>query len=590
MADNMKIGDLLVKHGKITETQKRDIIALQEKYKRQSIQNGGSRNATKKFGEIVVERGLISNGDLAKFISDEFNIPLYDKNTIDSSDFDINIAKKLKESTSREIKCIVLKKETNGKYDVLAVDPTDYGIKFKLKNVLNTDISNFKFSVISQDNFDSIFNKIYKYDISINLIEAEDRAYKKDDELINISHDNRLNSIMDTIIGTAIKERASDIHIEPVDNEIVVRYRIDGELAIINQRFPEVVGQRLITKFLMDSGCSIEKVMSPLDGRFEKQYAGQTYDFRTNFFPITKSDKETSTSIAIRILRRDALNADISEIGLSERTFKEFTKIVSEPSGLFLVVGPMGTGKTSTLYSTIKYLDPLKNKIITLEDPIEFSLPYVSQSQIDEAKGYGFEEGLRAILRADADKILVGEIRDGKVASLAFRGAEIGRLVLSTLHVNDCISTILRLIDLGVQPYFIAAFLCGVVSQRLLRRICPHCREQYIPKKSEVELVKRVLGEDISGLKLYKSKGCDKCGNTGYINRIAVFEVLNFKENIELRNAIHSDLNLQKLSEIAYKTGFKPMIVDAVEKVLKGYTTFDEVYRRLDANQIHYKI
>ena len=586
MNDYLKIGYMLVKNNKITEKQLNEAILEQERLQAEANNRGLNYSNTKKIGDILVDKKLITSKELSEAVAKQFNLPLFDKLEIRSEDFDGSVVRLIKDSVAKELNAMALKKLSNGKYLVVIVDPGDMRTKITLKRLLRTEVSLMDLHVISRDNFQNLFNQIYNINLSIDNIrkekKEEDKRRNQNELVLNGSND--ITNIIDTVLSNAVKERASDIHIESLDNEIIVRYRIDT-VPVIRHSFPKEIENMIIQKFYLECNLSIDKKQKPMDGRFEKTFNGKTYDFRVNFLPSFLPDR-SSMKVSIRILNREKLSSKINEVGFTKRTLSNYERMIREPHGLILVVGPMGSGKTTTLYSTIEHLDPKRKIIVTLEDPPEFSIPYVNQCKISVENGFTYAEGLKSILRQDADIILVGEIRDSEVGKLAVQSAEIGRLVFSTLHVDNAVASVLRLNNLGVSPFFVASVLVGVVSQRLVRKICPHCIEDYTPTEDEVLQITSLLGVPRSSLNLKKGRGCDKCNNSGYLGLVPTIEVLNFKEIVALREAVaDGELSVDKLTQIAVKHGYKPMIFDAFEKVALGLTTIQEVSRIvLDVN------
>lgn len=584
--EHLRIGTILIKNGKLTEAQLREAVEEQEKQKTNARLNGTTNIEIKKIGDILVDKHFVTYKDVSEAVAEQYNLPLFDRGTVTQDDYDTIIVKQIRDSVSKEIQAIVLKKQPDGKYFVVAVDPGDMKTKIKLKALLRTDISLLNFHVISKENFESLFSHIYQLTMSVDNLKKDREAENKRNlnKGLNLNDGSAIANIVDTLLSTAIKERVSDIHIESINNEVVVRYRIDT-VPVIKQRLPKEIEPMLIQRFYIECALPVDQKNIPLDGRFERRFDGKRYDFRVNFMPSYLPDR-MSSKISIRILNSDKLAADIKEIGFTDRTFEAYDRMIHEPHGLILVVGPMGSGKTTTLYSSIAYLDPKQRIIVTLEDPPEFSIEYVNQCKINNAVGFTYESGLKAILRQDADIILVGEIRDKEVGKLAVQAAEIGRLVFSTLHVDNAVSSVLRLNNLGIAPFFVSAVLVGVVSQRLVRRICTHCAEEYTPNPEDIKNASALLNKDLRGIKFKKGVGCQHCNNNGYVGLIPAYEVLNFKEITPLREAVsEGTLSTEILTNIAVEHGYKPMIYDGYEKVLLGYTTFEEVNRIvLDVN------
>lgn len=584
--EHLRIGQILVKNNKITELQLKEAVDEQEKQKAEARLNGITNLEIKKIGDVLVDKKYVTSKDVAEAIAEQYNLPVFDKFSLTVGEYDKNVVKMLRDTVAKEIQAIALRKDSTGKYFIVAVDPGDMKTKIKLKSLLKTDINLLDFNVISKDNFEGLFNHIYNIALSIDNIkkEREEENRRNLNRGLNLNDGSAIANIVDTVLSTAIQERVSDIHIESINNEVIVRYRVDT-VPVIRQRFPREIEPMLVQRFYIECGLPVDQKNIPQDGRFERTFDGKRYDFRVNFMPAYLPDRMTS-KISIRILNSDKLAADIKKIGFTDSTFETYDRMIHEPHGLILVVGPMGSGKTTTLYSSIAYLDPQQKIIITLEDPPEFSIEYVNQCKINNIVGFTYASGLKAILRQDADIILVGEIRDTEVGKLAIQSAEIGRLVFSTLHVDNAVSSVLRLKNLGIEPFFVSSVLVGVVSQRLVRRICPHCAQEYTPNPEDVKNASALLKKDLSGVKFKKGVGCQRCNGNGYLGLIPTYEVLNFKEITPLREAVaNGTISTEILTNIAVQNGYKPMICDGYDKVVLGYTTFEEVNRIvLDVN------
>lgn len=584
--EHLRIGQILVKNKKITDLQLKEAIEEQEHQKADARSNGLTNLEIKKIGDILIDKKFVTSKDVAEAIAEQYNLPIFDKSSLSVAEYDKNVVKMIRDTVAKEIQAIVLKKDNNGKFFVVSVDPGDMKTKIKLKSLLKTDINLLDFNVISKDNFDGLYNHIYNITMSIDNIkkEREEENRRNLNKGLNLNDGSAIANIVDSILSTAIQERVSDIHIESINNEVIVRYRVDT-VPIIKQKFPKEIEPMLVQRFYIECGLPVDQKNIPQDGRFERTFNNKRYDFRVNFLPAYLPDRMTS-KISIRILNSDKLAANIKDIGFTDSTFETYDRMIHEPHGLVLVVGPMGSGKTTTLYSSIAYLDPQKKIIITLEDPPEFSIEYVNQCKINNAVGFTYASGLKAILRQDADIILVGEIRDTEVGKLAIQSAEIGRLVFSTLHVDNAVSSVLRLKNLGIEPFFVSSVLVGVVSQRLVRRICPHCAQEYTPNPEDIKNASALLKKDLSRVTFKKGVGCQHCNNNGYTGLIPTYEVLNFKEITPLREAVANGvISTEILTNIAIENGYKPMICDGYEKVVLGYTTFEEVNRIvLDVN------
>ncbi len=388
--------------------------------------------------------------------------------------------------------------------------------------------------------------------------------------LLNLADNPPIVRLSNAILTDAISLRASDVHIEAQDTSVLVRYRIDGmmrEMARIDRR----LHASLVSRIKILAHMDISERRKPQDGRYRIRFKNRNYDLRVSTMPTLHGEK-----VALRILDQSAAIRDLKELDLSEADLDHFEKAVSAPQGIILLTGPTGSGKSSTIYAMLNRLKSPTVNIVTVEDPIEYQIHGINQVQMNPKAGITFATGLRAILRQDPDIVMVGEIRDEETATIAFQAAQTGHLVLSTLHTNDAPSAVTRLIDLGVPAFLIASSLTAVVGQRLVRRLCQQCKTPD-PLSSQIleRLPAYVVGPDRKVL--WKGTGCDACQNTGYSGRLGIFEVLTIPS--ALRDIITPGVTISALKRAAEAEGFKPMILDGIEKALQGLTTVDEVLR-----------
>lgn len=414
---------------------------------------------------------------------------------------------------------------------------------------------------------------------------------QKKGEMSEIFQDAPISKLVDVIVKHALDGRASDIHIEPIDGSYRVRFRVDGLLraALV---FPLEVGKAVISRIKILSNLKIDEKRKPQDGRFRVEAADKFVDLRVSTLPVIDGEK-----IVMRILDKSNNMSDLDRLGLWGRNREVLTRKIKEPYGIILITGPTGSGKSTTLYAFLQILNKEERNIITLEDPVEYFMDGVNQSQIRPEIGYTFAAGLRSILRQDPNVIMVGEIRDEETAELAVHAALTGHLVLSTLHTNDAIKGLPRLIDMGAEPFLLAASIQVLAAQRLVRRICPNCKEEV---KLTPGMLKRLEGERAQiqptefeaykvspqgPIKVYKGKGCDKCGKSGYKGRIAIYEVFEVTESVK---AVITDKSANEgaLQKEALTQHMLPMKMDGLLKVLQGVTTIEEVERVTEGNLI----
>jgi type IV pilus assembly protein PilB len=377
--------------------------------------------------------------------------------------------------------------------------------------------------------------------------------------------------LINMMISEAVRSRASDIHVEPMSDRVRVRYRIDG-VCLDRESVPKRMQGAVIARLKIMAGIDIAERRVPQDGRIKLRVAGQDIDFRVSACPAVHGE-----SIVMRILRPDAVNIGLSELGFSDDDYQIFRKVITRPNGIFLVTGPTGSGKTTTLYAALQELNRPDRKIITAEDPVEYNFPGMNQCQVKDDIGLTFDKILRAMLRQAPNIILVGEIRDLAVGEIAIQAALTGHLVFSTLHTNDAPSAIARLIDLGIKPFLVASSIQAVMAQRLVRLICRECKE---PDPNPDPFILRMCGltpEKLVGQTVYKGRGCGHCHNTGYRGRKGIFEIMVM--NHELRELAFKRAPANQIRKAARASGMKTLLDDGQRKILAGTTSPDEVAR-----------
>ncbi|WP_297446224.1 GspE/PulE family protein, partial [Desulfurobacterium sp.] len=382
-----------------------------------------------------------------------------------------------------------------------------------------------------------------------------------------------VNKLFKLIIAEAINKKASDIHIEPFENYVRIRYRIDGILQVPKglDRLPVQLKNQLTTKFKLAAGMNIAEKRVPQDGRIRVELKDRVIDFRVSCLPVIHGEK-----IVLRMLDKSNLQLELEKLGFEDREYNLITKAIRQPYGMILVTGPTGSGKTTTLYSCLMKVNSPQVNITTAEDPVEYSIEGINQVQINPQVGLTFAEALRAFLRQDPDIILVGEIRDKETAEIGIESALTGHLVLSTLHTNDSVAAITRLEDMGIEKFLISSSVILVVAQRLARKICPKCKKPY---QYPEEALKEVgfSEKEIPYLKTYKGKGCDYCNGTGYKGRVALYEV--FEITPEIKDMIVRGKSEEEIRKKAVENGLRTLREIGKIKIAKGVTTPEEVLR-----------
>ena len=549
----IRIGDLLVDEGLITNEQLMNALAKQKEYR--------EKGEFRKIGEVLIEEGYISEKQmaivLAKQLGIEF-IDLYgediDYNLMDS--FPINLIKKSK---------VIPFKETDEYILVATADPLDYDSleviermivrkPIKIFIALSQDILNI-LARLEKEKMTKILVTRVKDELSggVAVLEGENTAI---DELTKL------------VFKTAITQGGSDIHIEPSQYNFSIRVRVDGVLREIFSFSNEIYGA-FISKIKLLSNLDISEKRKSQDGRFSMKIEGNLYDFRVSTTPTLLGE-----AIVMRILDQQKILLKVEELGMNDENFEKFTKLITSPYGIVFVTGPTGSGKTTTLYAALNDIKSLENKVITVEDPVEYQIPLVQQIQANPKVGYGFAEALRTILRQDPDIVMIGEVRDSETLNAAIQASLTGHLVLATLHTNDAVSSITRMVQMGAEPFLVADSLIGVVAQRLVRKICTHCKTEYKPPKDIFKRVEKYFDENTI---FYKGAGCKFCNMTGYSGREMISEVLTIDD--EISEMINENKPKLEILTLAKQKGHKTLADDAVNKVKAGITTIEELLR-----------
>ena len=399
-------------------------------------------------------------------------------------------------------------------------------------------------------------------------LKNKDFSKMTEEELLSAANDTPIVKFVNVILQQAIKDKASDIHFEPFQDEFRIRYRIDGALYEMTPP-PKHLSIPVISRIKVMSSMNLSERRIPQDGRIELHVGKNPVDLRVSSLPTRYGE-----SVVLRVLDRSVVNLDLDSLGMQKPMVATVRKLIGRPNGIFLVTGPTGSGKTTTLYSGVKELNKLEDKLLTVEDPVEYDLEGIMQVPVREQVGMTFANALRAFLRQDPDRIMVGEIRDKETADIAVQASLTGHLVLSTLHTNDSASTVTRLIDMGIEPFLISSTLIGVLAQRLIRRVCPVCKEPYIPDDSELEAF-NITREKIGNQQFWRGTGCDNCNGSGYRGRVGIFELLTVSS--EIQQLINRRCPTQEIKEMAMKQGMETLRMDGFKQVVQGVTTAKEV-------------
>ncbi|WP_353684237.1 type IV-A pilus assembly ATPase PilB [Thermodesulfovibrio sp. 3907-1M] len=548
------LGEYLVKKGTITEEQLLHALKVQKAEK-------------SKIGEILTRLGYASEDQIFSALSEIYGYPLIHL-TVQS--IDKSVFKLVSEEFIKKYKFIPFSKTENTiKVATSEVANLNFiksiltGFNLQVYLIKNSELTELIYSLIKTNTEEKAF---------VNLVEsaaatAEDETEIKEE---TVQPEAPIIKLADKILLDALKMRASDIHIEPYEKGVFVRYRIDGVLHnVLN--LPSQIKGPLTTRFKIMAHLDISEKRLPQDGRIKLKISGKEVDFRVSTLPVIHGEK-----VVLRILEKGSLQLDLTRLGFEKKSLDFFLEALSKPYGMILVTGPTGSGKTTTLYSALLKLNKPEVNIMTVEDPVEYSFPGINQVQVKEEVGLTFASALRAFLRQDPDIIMVGEIRDFETAEIAVKAALTGHLVLSTLHTNDAASTITRLINMGIEPFLISSSVILIVAQRLVRKLCPHCKKE--EKHSKEYLLKAGLPEDkIEQIKVYGPQGCTNCSKTGYSGRVALYEVMPIKD--EIKELILTGASASEIKKEAVKLGMITLRQSGIYKVMQGITSIEEVLR-----------
>ena len=557
----MRLGDLLIAAGAITDEQLQAALQAQ-------------KTSGQRLGDLLIDSGVITQHQLIDALQMQLGVDYIDLTRVS---IPVELAKYVPRAIAKKY-CVVPVKLVKDELYVAMSDPLDFIAQEELKAASHKQIIPM---ISTRRATEQAIATLYGNEGTARVIEEMKRQAGDTDgdivpaQLVSGPDDAEAAPtirFVNSLIERAFSERASDIHLEPQQGEMVVRMRIDGLLHKM-LTVPANLQSTVISRLKIMGGMNISEHKIPQDGQAVMQLKGHEVDLRISSLPTVYGEK-----IVLRLLDKSNRNLDKESLGIEGRDLELYNALLKNTSGVILLVGPTGSGKSTTLYAMIRDLARDEVNIVTLEDPVEYHIPGVSQCQINEKTGMTFANGLRAILRQDPDIISVGEIRDGETAGIAMRSAITGHLVMSTLHTNDAVSAVYRLRDIGVEPWLIASALRGVISQRLVRKICPHCKTAYQPSEEELALLG--MPED-SQTTFYKGVGCPECHHTGYIGRRAAFEILMV--NREVRRLVNDDAAYDELLAAAKKNGYRTMRDSCRDLVLRGITTAEEAARTINS-------
>ncbi|MEZ9819352.1 GspE/PulE family protein [Shewanella sp. 10N.286.45.A1] len=559
----MRLGDLLVQEHIITDDQLGQALSEQ-------------RNSGKKLGRTLIDLSCITEEQLLKFLSQQLNIPFLD---ISKRSISPAVVGLLPEVQARRYRALVV--EDQGESALVAMsDPADLQAMDTLEGLLVP--KRIKIAVVTENQLLDAFDNLYRRTEEIAEIAGKlEEEYAADDlfDLANLTDGDSDNEttvvkLLQSIFEDAVQMRASDIHIEPGENALRIRQRIDGQLH--ENVLPEVnIAAALVLRLKLMAGLDISEKRLPQDGRFHMEIKGHKIDVRMSTMPIYHGE-----SVVMRLLDQSAGLLTLNETGMPPEMLARIRRQIKRPHGMLLVTGPTGSGKTTTLYGVLSELNTADIKIITVEDPVEYQLPRINQVQVNHKIGLDFSNVLRTTLRQDPDIIMVGEMRDQETVEIGLRGALTGHFVLSTLHTNDAVTSALRLLDMGAAAYLVASALRVIIAQRLVRRVCQNCASPYTLTAQDKAWLSTVSKLDFSNATFRAGSGCQSCNGSGYRGRIGVFEILELDEL--MIEAMRSG-NPQEFTNAAYNSpNFTPLADSALDYLAQGMTTIEEVAKLVE--------
>jgi type IV pilus assembly protein PilB len=550
-----QLGEVLLEEGLITYDQLEEAL---------NVQTGTGKG----LGRILIDLGFVGEADLVAALAKQIGLPF-----IDLADYPVDpaAASLISDALAKRYSALPIGYE-DSKLVVAMSDPANVFALDDIRTITGLEI---KPVVATRSDITNAITRFHRLEESASDIvgaaaddaeELEDLAKTK--ELVE---DAPIIKLVNLLITQAVNERASDIHIEPHERDVRIRYRIDGVLHEV-MRSPKSIQSGVISRLKIMADINIAERRIPQDGRVGLVVGGKAIDLRVATLPTVYGEK-----VVIRILDKSSVLLNLQDLGFSERNFTRYESSFKKPYGMILVTGPTGSGKSTTLYATLNIINTPERNIITVEDPVEYRLPGVNQIQINPKAGLTFASALRSILRSDPDVVLIGEIRDRETAQIAVEAALTGHLVLSTLHTNDAPSAISRLLEMGIEPFLVSSAIDGVLAQRLLRVLCDRCKELYAPTEEALIEAGIPLNPDGTAPKLYRPVGCQHCAKTGYRGRTSAHEVMLKSEEIERLTAERR--SSEEISRMAVEQGMRVLRDDGIDKILNGVTSIEEIMR-----------
>ena len=557
--EKIRLGEILVRQNFMTQAELDQ--ALEEQ-----------RKTGRRLGRVIAEKGYANERQIAEAVAHQLNIPFLD---LGQYELDVKQVQKLPEVQSRRFRAILLEERPNS-FLIAMVDPSDVYAYDELVRLLKRDID---IVVVQESLLMQTIDRSYRQteQISSLALELQEDLADSNVDLASLMgvdlgiDDAPVVKLLQTIFEDAVQVRASDVHIEPQENKLLIRFRIDGVMHFQTQA-DNKIATALVMRLKIMAGLDISEKRLPQDGRFGFTVKGRAVDMRISTMPTQYGE-----TVVMRLLIQNTGHFNLDKLGMPADLLARFRKMIGRPSGMVLVTGPTGSGKTTTLYSALSELNTPETKVITVEDPVEYRLPGIIQTQVNEKIELDFPKLLRAILRQDPDIVLVGEMRDEETAQTGLRASMTGHLVLSTLHTNDASTAPVRLIDMGVPRFMVAMSLLGVLAQRLVRLICPHCAVEHTPTESESVWLKQVMQQPDAVTHFRHGKGCQHCNRTGYLGRVGLYEFLEMTDDLSMAaNMPDTNIFIKKARE---RLKGKTLRDQSLQLAIDGKTTLDEIMR-----------
>lgn len=570
--EHKTLGQILIDSSIITQEQLAEVLEEQME----------SEETGKKLGEYLIEKEYISEDDILKALAEQLDLRYYDRLPV--NDIDPTLIDNIPIQFCRDNKILPIARD-DFNVTVAVSDPLNIFPLDDLRLILSTNIN----VIVSPGRvIDNCINRVYERanDASQKVIDelsvpeaGDDEDLEEARDLLESTDDEKpIIRLVNGLLARAVKERASDIHIEPFETEVLVRFRIDGVMQD-KMQVPRRHAGSLASRIKIIGKLNIAEKRVPQDGRIAIKMAGKDIDVRLSTLPVAHGER-----IVMRLLDKSSGGKRLDQMGIDQHIYNSFCSLVEQKHGIFLVTGPTGSGKSTLLYASLMHINTSDINIMTIEDPVEYKLGGVGQIEVKEKIGMTFAAGLRSILRQDPDVVMIGEIRDGDTAKIAIQASITGHLVLSTLHTNDTASTVTRLMDFGIQPFQISSALLGVGATRLMRKLCTTCKEVYDPSEAELEML-GVTKKDIVGKKIYRAGGgCENCFGQGYKDRIGVYELLVFDD--DMRAKILETQDAKAIKKLAIEKGMTTLRDAALTKVLEGVTSLEEAIRKTQTDEL----